>query len=84
MAVSIHLLDFYCALFERSCEAVNALAAALHSFYTQRGFDVLDISVSSSLVILYLNQLSFRVLASKNLSDEALDMPFSGTIPYKS
>jgi len=41
-AVSIDLLDFYHALFERSCDAVNALAAALHSFYTRRGFDVLN------------------------------------------
>ncbi|KAG6842279.1 hypothetical protein H0H93_004087, partial [Arthromyces matolae] len=33
MAVSILLLDFYHALFERSCNAVNALASALTSFY---------------------------------------------------
>ncbi|KAG6839718.1 hypothetical protein C0991_012342 [Blastosporella zonata] len=38
MAVSVHLLDFYNALFERLCDAVNALAAALNTFYKQRGF----------------------------------------------
>ncbi|KAG6847291.1 hypothetical protein H0H93_009034 [Arthromyces matolae] len=38
MAVSILLLDFYHALFERSCDAVNALASALTSFYLGRGF----------------------------------------------
>jgi CxC1 like cysteine cluster associated with KDZ transposases len=41
-AVSLDLLDFYQALFERSCDAVNALASALHTFYTRRGFDVLN------------------------------------------
>jgi len=38
MAISIDLLDFYSALFERSCDAVNAMAAALNTFYTKRGF----------------------------------------------
>ncbi|KAG6914320.1 hypothetical protein DXG01_001098 [Tephrocybe rancida] len=35
MAISIHLLDFYRALFERSCDAVNAMAGALNTFYTR-------------------------------------------------
>ncbi|KAG1837541.1 hypothetical protein F4604DRAFT_1692187 [Suillus subluteus] len=38
MAVSTELLAFYCMLFERSCDAVNALASALHSHYIRRGF----------------------------------------------
>ncbi|KAG6824273.1 hypothetical protein H0H92_007384 [Tricholoma furcatifolium] len=38
MAVSVHLLDFYQALFERSCDAVNALSQALNSYYRRRGF----------------------------------------------
>ena len=38
MAISIDLLDFYTALFERSCDAVNAMAAALNTFYTKHGF----------------------------------------------
>ncbi|KJA14936.1 hypothetical protein HYPSUDRAFT_412056 [Hypholoma sublateritium FD-334 SS-4] len=37
MAISIELLDFYSALFERSCDAVNAMAAALNTFYNRRG-----------------------------------------------
>jgi hypothetical protein len=42
MAVSIDLLDFYAALFERSCDAVNAMAAALNTFYTKRGYYFLN------------------------------------------
>ncbi|KAH0826480.1 hypothetical protein J3R83DRAFT_5483, partial [Lanmaoa asiatica] len=38
MAVSIELLALYRALFERSCDAINALACALHTHYTRRGF----------------------------------------------
>jgi hypothetical protein len=41
-AVAIDLLDFYRALFERSCNAINTMASALHSFYTQRGYHILD------------------------------------------
>jgi hypothetical protein len=46
MAISIDLLEFYHALFERSCDAVNAMAAALHSFYSRRGFHMLNSKVS--------------------------------------
>ncbi|KAG6369896.1 hypothetical protein JVT61DRAFT_13361 [Boletus reticuloceps] len=42
MAVSIELLAFYRALFERSCDAVNALATALNSHYSRRGFRFTD------------------------------------------
>ncbi|KIJ58397.1 hypothetical protein HYDPIDRAFT_34233 [Hydnomerulius pinastri MD-312] len=38
MAVAIELLAFYRALFERSCDAINALASALNSHYNRRGF----------------------------------------------
>ncbi|KIM62208.1 hypothetical protein SCLCIDRAFT_25141 [Scleroderma citrinum Foug A] len=40
MAISIELLSFYRALFERSCDAVNALAATLSTYYSRRGFRV--------------------------------------------
>ncbi|KAJ6581867.1 hypothetical protein B0H19DRAFT_1331557 [Mycena capillaripes] len=40
MAVSIDLLDIYRALFERSCDAITALAAALHTNYDRRGFHI--------------------------------------------
>jgi hypothetical protein len=46
MAVSVELLAFYQALFERSCDAVNALSHALHSHYTRRGFRMTDKNVS--------------------------------------
>ncbi|PPQ70113.1 hypothetical protein CVT26_013398 [Gymnopilus dilepis] len=42
MAISIDLLDFYTALFERSCDGVNAMAAALNSHYSRRGFYLVD------------------------------------------
>ncbi|KAG6808047.1 hypothetical protein H0H92_005592 [Tricholoma furcatifolium] len=38
MAVFVHLLDFYQALFERTCDAVNALSHALNAYYQRRGF----------------------------------------------
>ncbi|KAJ7716379.1 hypothetical protein DFH07DRAFT_724166, partial [Mycena maculata] len=40
--VSIELLDIYRALFERSCDAIMALAAALRTIYRRRGFRVLS------------------------------------------
>ncbi|KAH7905408.1 hypothetical protein BJ138DRAFT_1230003, partial [Hygrophoropsis aurantiaca] len=42
MAVSVELLSFYRALFERSCDAINALSSALHTFYVRRGFRMTD------------------------------------------
>lgn len=46
IAVSIDLLDFYFALFEQSADAVSALAAALKTIYTRRGFSILNAKVS--------------------------------------
>ncbi|KAJ7602480.1 hypothetical protein DFH06DRAFT_1152759, partial [Mycena polygramma] len=40
--VSIDLLDVYRALFERSCDAITALAAALRTIYDRRGFFVVS------------------------------------------
>ncbi|KAG1878078.1 hypothetical protein DFJ58DRAFT_720825 [Suillus subalutaceus] len=42
MAVSIELLSFYRALFKRSCDAINALASALKTHYSRRGFVMTD------------------------------------------
>ncbi|KAG1851783.1 hypothetical protein C8R48DRAFT_810421 [Suillus tomentosus] len=42
MAVSVELLSFYRALFERSCDAINALASALKTHYSRRGFIMAD------------------------------------------
>ncbi|EDR03523.1 uncharacterized protein LACBIDRAFT_331575 [Laccaria bicolor S238N-H82] len=38
MAVSIPLIQLYHALFECSCDAINAFAHALNTFYGRRGF----------------------------------------------
>ena len=51
MAVSIELLRFYHALFERSADAVTALAAALQAFYSIRGWDVLDQEVRDVVIL---------------------------------
>lgn len=45
IAVSIDLLDFYFALFERSVDAVSALAGALKAIYGRRGFSILNAKV---------------------------------------
>ena len=50
VAVSIDLLDFYFALFERSADAITALAGALKSLYQRRGFPILNEKVSSTLL----------------------------------
>ncbi|KAG0695573.1 hypothetical protein DFH29DRAFT_984921 [Suillus ampliporus] len=42
MVVSVDLLSFYRALFERSCDAINTLASALKTHYLHRGFQVTD------------------------------------------
>ncbi|KAF8178523.1 hypothetical protein K438DRAFT_1484286, partial [Mycena galopus ATCC 62051] len=42
MGVSIDLLEVYRALFERSCDAITALAAALYTVYKRRGYRVLS------------------------------------------
>ncbi|KAJ7575862.1 hypothetical protein C8J56DRAFT_800901 [Mycena floridula] len=41
-AVTIQLLDLYRALFERSCDAIHALANALHTVYNKKGFRLLN------------------------------------------
>ncbi|KAJ3553783.1 hypothetical protein NM688_g3435 [Phlebia brevispora] len=48
LAVSVHLLDFYSALFERSGDAVTAMAGALHKFYIQRGWQIINEKGSST------------------------------------
>jgi hypothetical protein len=53
--VSLDLLEIYRALFERSCDAITALAAALHTIYDRRGFRVLSSKVCMfSILIVHL------------------------------
>ncbi|KAG1837517.1 hypothetical protein DFJ58DRAFT_718872 [Suillus subalutaceus] len=47
MAVSVDLLSFYRALFERSCDAINALASALKNHYSRRGYQMTDAQVTT-------------------------------------
>lgn len=51
MAISILLLDFLNALFERSCEAINAQSSVLNAFYSRRGFRVLDKKVHWHMIL---------------------------------
>ena len=55
LALSIELLDLYRALFERSCDAMNAPASALHTHYARQGFHYHNSKVgdSSSLHRIY-------------------------------
>ena len=50
ISVSIDLLDFYSALFDRSADAVTALAGALKTMYSRRGFPLLNSKVISALL----------------------------------
>lgn len=50
LAISISFLEFYMALFERTGNAVTAVAAALSSFYESRGYPVVDKKVRFSLI----------------------------------
>jgi hypothetical protein len=45
LAISIDLLEFYCALFEQTCDAVTAIAATLSKLYSRRGFPVVNTKV---------------------------------------
>ena len=54
MAVSVDLLLFFCALFERLCDMVHALAAALSTYYTIRGFHVTDHKVSDTCLFILI------------------------------
>ncbi|KAF8912797.1 hypothetical protein CPB84DRAFT_1742262 [Gymnopilus junonius] len=48
MAVSINFLDFYSTLFEHSCDAVNAMATALNTFYNRQGYFLVNVKHYSS------------------------------------
>lgn len=83
MAVSINLLDFYQALFEKSCDAVNALASALNTFYTRRGFISLNAKVCNKTMA-FLTRLVTCYRANRFWipSADRSDMRFSGTTTY--
>ena len=49
MAISVDLLAFYWALFERSCDPINALAFMLHTHYIRHSFWMINKDVCSAL-----------------------------------
>jgi hypothetical protein len=55
VGVSLDVLDIYRAMFERSCDAIHALAAALHTIYDRRGFTVVSERVSDFNMSLYVH-----------------------------
>ncbi|KAJ7723854.1 hypothetical protein DFH07DRAFT_759343 [Mycena maculata] len=68
--VSIELLDIYCALFEHSCDAIMALAAALRTIYKRRGFCVLSKQTPGALATdPFCEGLGNAVLWFSNLQD---------------
>ena len=78
MVISTDLLDFFRALFERSCDAVNALASTLNSFYTRRGFRLLNKQVCLNLLTYPFIETQNRMRPSTSLFVVDLVMPFSG------
>ncbi|KAJ6489999.1 hypothetical protein C8R45DRAFT_769079, partial [Mycena sanguinolenta] len=67
---SIDLLEIYRAFFERSCDAITAVGAALHTIYDRRGFKVLSSrNVGMRAVDPFRESLGNAVLWSSNLRD---------------
>lgn len=57
MAVSIDLITFYNCLFERSCDAITAVASALHSVYTRRGYRIKNKEVGLDYILGHIDLL---------------------------
>ena len=82
-AISIDLLDLYFALFERSADAVSALAGALKTMYYRRGFSILNGKVSRASchgVLAVFLMMEFRENQFKTLSAVELAKRSNGTI----
>ncbi|KAJ6451750.1 hypothetical protein C8R45DRAFT_848226, partial [Mycena sanguinolenta] len=94
--VSIDLLEVYRALFERSCDAITALAAALHTVYGRRGFQLISernpglratdpFRSALSNAVLWLShlrdRLQTRLAAALLASEAALSTPVPPTPP---
>ena len=76
MAISINLLDFYNALFQQSCDAINAMASALNSHYTQCGFVLLDTKV------FFISFLFFSQCWLWNIKDNPVQDAFRRGLGY--
>ncbi|KAF9225956.1 hypothetical protein BS17DRAFT_699083, partial [Gyrodon lividus] len=83
MAISIDLLAFYCALFERSCDTTNAFASGLHTHYTRHGFhmvnkwhDILQVEVEKQIETT-LQCCHDCISASKTTNISVPNIPFA-------
>lgn len=84
MAVSVDLLSFYRTLFEHSCDAINALASALKTHYSRRGFQIMDAQVNFNYVFKLLLTHFGRMDLSRTHFAEALAMLSNGSTYCKS
>ncbi|PPQ97512.1 hypothetical protein CVT26_006536, partial [Gymnopilus dilepis] len=80
MAISVDLLDFYDSLFEQSCDAVNAMAAALDSSYGLRGYFLVNGKVRTYHLCWADTDTSCRTKGSKNLSVKVSVTPLNGWV----
>ncbi|KAG1727949.1 uncharacterized protein EDB91DRAFT_1239464 [Suillus paluster] len=76
MAVSVELLLFYRALFERSCDAINALVLALKTHYSCRGlghaiqwYDILQVRIEHQVEETLQNSCD-RVVALRSQTED--------------
>ncbi|KAF7299371.1 hypothetical protein MIND_00886400 [Mycena indigotica] len=70
IGISIDLLELYRAVFERSCDAITALAHALRTVYERRGYQVLSTKQAGARASDPFRQsLTQAVLWSSNLRD---------------
>ncbi|KAJ6553265.1 hypothetical protein B0H19DRAFT_1377852 [Mycena capillaripes] len=70
IGVSLDVLDIYRAMFERSCDAITALAAALRTVYDRRGFTVVsDRNPLDRVADPFRTSLTQAVQWSSNLRD---------------
>ena len=60
MAISVELLSFFSAIFERSCDITHKFAAALSTYYVRRGFRVTDYTVSNDIIHLFILTLTVK------------------------
>ena len=75
LAISIEFLAFYRALFERSCDAINALALALNAHYVRRGYRMTNHKVRMYLRLICCTDTS-------GLQGETIHEPFRRSLGH--
>ncbi|KAJ7275583.1 hypothetical protein B0H12DRAFT_1228041 [Mycena haematopus] len=83
LGISFDILDLYRALFERSCDAITALAAALHTIYNRRGFTVVSERPYTGCSMVQQPQRSGReaVIGALRSAERLLFPPAAPTTP---